>query len=116
MSMLSGARRRGELRPGAPVVESTSGTMGIGLAFAGQALGHPVILVGDCELEPSMRQLLRTYGARLELVDRPAPGAAGRPHGSPGCAKSWPAPTTPTGPTSTTTRTTPRATSPWPRN
>ncbi|MFG2879446.1 PLP-dependent cysteine synthase family protein [Streptomyces sp. NPDC048337] len=72
MSMLTGARRRGELRPGAPVVESTSGTMGIGLAFAGQVLGHPVVLVGDSELEPSMRQLLRTYGARLELVDRPA--------------------------------------------
>ncbi|MFG2294526.1 PLP-dependent cysteine synthase family protein [Streptomyces sp. NPDC048603] len=73
VSMLLGARRRGDLRPGAPVVESTSGTMGVGLAFAGQALGHPVILVGDTELEPSMRQLLRAYGARLELVERPAP-------------------------------------------
>lgn len=72
VSMLRGARQRGELRPGAPVVESTSGTLGIGLAFAGQALGHPVVLIGDTELEPSMRQLLRTYGAQLELVDRPA--------------------------------------------
>ncbi|MFG2526390.1 PLP-dependent cysteine synthase family protein [Streptomyces sp. NPDC048516] len=73
VSMLLGARERGELRPGAPVVESTSGTLGIGLAFAGQALGHPVVLVGDGELEPSMRQLLRAHGVRLELVDRPAP-------------------------------------------
>ncbi|TSB17865.1 PLP-dependent cysteine synthase family protein [Streptomyces benahoarensis] len=72
VSMLLGARERGELRPGAPVVESTSGTLGIGLAFAGQALGHPVVLVGDAELEPSMRRLLRAYGARLELADRPA--------------------------------------------
>ncbi|MFJ9469244.1 PLP-dependent cysteine synthase family protein [Streptomyces caniferus] len=72
VSMLLGARERGELRSGAPVVESTSGTLGIGLAFAGQALGHPVVLVGDTELEPSMRRLLRTYGARLELADRPA--------------------------------------------
>ncbi|MFD0230286.1 PLP-dependent cysteine synthase family protein [Streptomyces decoyicus] len=72
VSMLLGAKERGELRPGAPVVESTSGTLGIGLAFAGQALGHPVVLVGDTELEPSMRRLLRTYGVRLELVDRPA--------------------------------------------
>ncbi|WP_374935675.1 PLP-dependent cysteine synthase family protein [Streptomyces sp. SM11] len=71
VSMLLGAEKRGELRPGAPVVESTSGTLGIGLAFAGQALGHPVVLVGDIELEPSMRQLLRAHGARLELVDRP---------------------------------------------
>ncbi|MFF8271603.1 PLP-dependent cysteine synthase family protein [Streptomyces sp. NPDC016562] len=72
VSMLTGARARGELQPGDPVVESTSGTLGVGLAFAGQALGHPVVLVGDTELEPSMRQLLRAYGARLELVDRPA--------------------------------------------
>lgn len=34
VSMLTGARARGELLPGAPVVESTSGTLGIGLAFA----------------------------------------------------------------------------------
>ncbi|MET8982491.1 PLP-dependent cysteine synthase family protein [Streptomyces sp. NPDC004539] len=73
VSMLLGARERGQLRPGAPVVESTSGTLGVGLAFAGQALGHPVVLVGDSELEPSMRQLLRAHGVRLELVDRPAP-------------------------------------------
>ncbi|MFE1254177.1 PLP-dependent cysteine synthase family protein [Streptomyces fungicidicus] len=72
VSMLMGARERGELLPGAPVVESTSGTLGVGLAFAGQALGHPVVLVGDSELEPSMRQLLRSYGVRLEIVDRPA--------------------------------------------
>ncbi|GGS36338.1 PLP-dependent cysteine synthase family protein [Streptomyces violaceus] len=72
VSMLLGARERGELLPGAPVVESTSGTLGIGLAFAGQALGHPVVLVGDRELEPSMRQLLRSHGVRLEIADRPA--------------------------------------------
>ena len=72
VSMLLGARERGELLPGAPVVESTSGTLGIGLAFAGQALGHPIVLVGDSELEPSMRQLLRSHGVRLEIADRPA--------------------------------------------
>ncbi|WP_308425891.1 MULTISPECIES: PLP-dependent cysteine synthase family protein [Actinokineospora] len=73
VAMLLGARARGELRPGAPVVESTSGTLGIGLAFAGQALGHPVVLVVDDDLEPSMRALLRAHGARLEVVDRPHP-------------------------------------------
>lgn len=72
VAMLRGARQRGELRPGAPVVESTSGTLGLGLAFAGQALGHPIVLVGDAELEPAVRALLRAHGARLELVDRPA--------------------------------------------
>lgn len=72
MSMLLSAGERGALQPGAPVVESTSGTLGLGLAFAGQALGHPVILVGDVGMEQSMRQLLRAHGARLELVDCPA--------------------------------------------
>lgn len=73
LSMLQGARARGELRPGAPVVESTSGTLGVGLAFAGTALGHPIVLVVDTGLEPHMRTLLRTYGAQLEVVDRPHP-------------------------------------------
>lgn len=73
VSMLTAARTRGELRPGAPIVESTSGTLGLGLAFAGQALGHPVVLVVDAELEPSMRALLTAHGARLEVVDRPHP-------------------------------------------
>lgn len=73
VSMLLGARRRGELSPGAPVVESTSGTLGVGLAFAGQALGHPVTLVVDRELESSMRSLLRAHGARVEMVERPHP-------------------------------------------
>lgn len=73
VSMLQAAHKRGELRPGAVVVESTSGTLGLGLAFAGQALGHPVVLVVDAELEPTMRALLRAHGARLEVVDRPHP-------------------------------------------
>ncbi|MFY1705681.1 PLP-dependent cysteine synthase family protein [Micromonospora sp. WMMA1923] len=73
VAMLTAARARGDLRPGAPVVESTSGTLGIGLAFAGQALGHPVRLVVDRELEPSMRALLRAYGAQLDVVDAPHP-------------------------------------------
>ncbi|QRK89095.1 PLP-dependent cysteine synthase family protein [Saccharopolyspora erythraea] len=73
LSMLAGARHRAELRPGAPVVESTSGTLGLGLAFAGQALGHPVVLVVDRELEAGMRALLRAHGARIEVVDRPHP-------------------------------------------
>ncbi|WP_436495170.1 PLP-dependent cysteine synthase family protein [Actinokineospora sp. HUAS TT18] len=73
VAMLLAARARGDLRPGAAVVESTSGTLGIGLVFAGQALGHPVVLIVDAELEPSMRALLRSYGARLEIVEDPHP-------------------------------------------
>ncbi|MGW2661603.1 PLP-dependent cysteine synthase family protein [Nocardia tengchongensis] len=73
VSLLSGAAARGELAPGAPVIESTSGTLGMGLALAARALGHPVVLVVDDELEPDMRALFRAYGVRLEVVERPHP-------------------------------------------
>ena len=73
LSMLQGARARGELRPGGTVVESTSGTLGIGLLYAARALGHDVVLVVDADIEPSMRALLTAHGARLEVVARPHP-------------------------------------------
>lgn len=73
LHMVAAARSRGELRPGAPVIESTSGTLGLGLALAGLALGHPVTLVADPGLEPSMRTLLTAHGATLEMVERPHP-------------------------------------------
>ncbi|MFC6081958.1 PLP-dependent cysteine synthase family protein [Sphaerisporangium aureirubrum] len=67
------ARARGELRPGAPIVESTSGTFGLGLALAGIVYGHPVTLVTDPGMEPLMLRLLRAHGARVEVVTRPHP-------------------------------------------
>ncbi|WP_309238595.1 PLP-dependent cysteine synthase family protein [Actinoplanes aureus] len=73
VAMLQAARQRGELRPGATVVESTSGTLGVGLAFAGQALGHPVVLVVDRDIDRSMRTLLTAYGTTVEVVDQPHP-------------------------------------------
>jgi cysteine synthase len=73
VAMLRAPRLRGDLRPGGTVVESTSGTLGLGLAFAGQALGHPVTLVVDREIERSMRALLTAYGARLQIVEQPHP-------------------------------------------
>ncbi|WP_181721780.1 cysteine synthase family protein [Nocardia gipuzkoensis] len=73
VSMLSAARARGDLAPGAPVIESTSGTLGLGLALAGKALGHPIVLVVDDELEPEMRALFSAFGIRLEVVHDPHP-------------------------------------------
>jgi len=71
LHLVNRARERGELAPGAPVVESTSGTLGLGLALAGQVYGHPVTLVTDPGMEPSMRNLLRSYGSRVEVVEQP---------------------------------------------
>ncbi|MGW5311300.1 PLP-dependent cysteine synthase family protein [Nocardia thailandica] len=73
VSMLTAARARGDLAPGAPVVESTSGTLGLGLALAGKALGHPVTLVVDSGLEPEMRALFAAFGVGLEIVSTPHP-------------------------------------------
>lgn len=73
VAMLHGAAERGELSIGAPIVESTSGTLGLGLAFAGRALGHPVTLVVDDELEADMRSLFAVYGVALEVVHHPHP-------------------------------------------
>ncbi|MFT4217887.1 MAG: pyridoxal-phosphate dependent enzyme [Micropruina sp.] len=73
VAMLAGARRRGELQPGALVVESTSGSLGLGLSLAASAFGHPLTLVVDDELEWSMRGLLAAHGATLEVVTSPDP-------------------------------------------
>jgi S-sulfo-L-cysteine synthase (3-phospho-L-serine-dependent) len=73
LHMVRAARRRGDLRPGAPIIESTSGTLGLGLTLAGISYGHPVALVGDPGLEPQLRRLLVSHGACLEIVRTPHP-------------------------------------------
>ncbi|MET7327497.1 PLP-dependent cysteine synthase family protein [Nonomuraea sp. NPDC005650] len=73
LHMVRQARARGELLPGATIVESTSGTLGLGLALAGIAYGHPIVLVGDPGMEPLMCRLLSSYGVRLEIVAEPHP-------------------------------------------
>jgi cysteine synthase len=73
LHLVSRARERGDLAPGAPVVESTSGTLGLGLALAGMVYDHPVHLVTDPGMEPLMRHLLAAYGAHVHIVDRPHP-------------------------------------------
>ncbi|RZT87767.1 cysteine synthase A [Pseudonocardia sediminis] len=73
LSVLDAARRRGDLAPGAPVVESTSGSLGLGLALACTALRHPLVVVADRELDGPTRTLLRARGVRLEIVETPHP-------------------------------------------
>ncbi|ALV39180.1 PLP-dependent cysteine synthase family protein [Streptomyces sp. CdTB01] len=73
LHMVRAARERGQLLPGARIVESTSGTLGLGLALAGATYGHPVTVVTDPGMEPLMTGLLTAYGAEVELVDTPHP-------------------------------------------
>ncbi|KDN85881.1 pyridoxal-5'-phosphate-dependent protein subunit beta [Kitasatospora cheerisanensis KCTC 2395] len=73
LHMVRAARERGELRPGARIVESTSGTLGLGLALAGVTYGHPVTVVTDPAIEPLMTGLLTAHGADVAVVDAPHP-------------------------------------------
>ncbi|WP_225823488.1 PLP-dependent cysteine synthase family protein [Streptomyces naphthomycinicus] len=74
LHMVREARRRGDLAPGAPIVESSSGTLGLGLALAGLTHGHPVTVVTDPGMEPPMARLLTALGARVVQVTAPHPG------------------------------------------
>ena len=73
LHMVREARRRGDLMPGAPVVESSSGTLGLGLTLAGLTYGHPVTVVTDPGMEPSMVRLLTALGAEVDQVAAPHP-------------------------------------------
>ncbi|MGW3204202.1 PLP-dependent cysteine synthase family protein [Streptomyces sp. NPDC001135] len=72
LHMVDAARRRGDLSPGAPIIESTSGTLGLGLALAGITYGHPVTLVSDPGMEPLIVHQLRALGAHVDVVTEPA--------------------------------------------
>ena len=73
LHMVAAARKRGDLRPGAPIIESPSGTLGLGLALAGITYGHSATLVTDPGMEPLMVHKLRALGARVDVVTEPLP-------------------------------------------
>ncbi|OBK18856.1 hypothetical protein A5636_02765 [Mycobacterium asiaticum] len=73
LHMVERARARGDLQPGAAIIESTSGTLGLGLALAGNVHQHPVTLVTDPGLEPIIARMLTAYGARVDMVTVPHP-------------------------------------------
>jgi cysteine synthase len=69
LALIRGAEASGALVPGAPIVESTSGNTGIGLALVGRVTGHPVVIVHGGTMSPEKLALLRLYGAELIEAD-----------------------------------------------